>query len=231
MQVFCQKYRLNSIYFITFEYFLFIFCLREFYSAIELVGNFTIGNISRATVNAAHCEKDLCELAQVHTFFGHRGAITAFAASPAFGILASGSSDRSVILWDINRMVMLLQLPLHPVSISAIAINTVTGDIVTCSGACAFVWSQTGSLTACNHAANGISVTTTDTCELAVGRIVSAALSSRDLILSVTFVCNPKESADVYIVTGHADGAVRFWKLEFAQNCLKAPVSQVCSAS
>ena len=180
-------------------------------------GNLAVGNIARAAVFQNHSfETDLCELQLFHSFFGHRGSITALCASPALGLLVSGSLDRRVIIWDANRLVMITVLPLHPSHISALSINSISGDIVSCAGACAFVWSSTGHLTASNNMATGSNFAQNfdDTCEMALTRLTSAALSTTDIILSVTFVASPIDGSDVYLVTGHKDGAVRFWKLE-----------------
>lgn len=57
---------------------------------------------------------------------GHSDTITYLTASQAYRILISGSDDRTCIVWDLNRLHFIRQLPNHAGSISSICVNELT---------------------------------------------------------------------------------------------------------
>lgn len=57
---------------------------------------------------------------------GHNDAITCLTASQAYRILVSGSDDQTCIVWDLNRLKFIRQLPNHATSISCITVNELT---------------------------------------------------------------------------------------------------------
>uniref|UniRef100_A0A3P9L505 WD repeat and FYVE domain containing 3 n=1 Tax=Oryzias latipes TaxID=8090 RepID=A0A3P9L505_ORYLA len=126
---------------------------------------------------------------------GHTDAVTCLTASSAYHIVASGSRDRTCIIWDLNKLSFVTQLRGHRAPISALCINELTGDIVSCAGTYIHVWSINGS---------PISSANTFT-----GR-------SQQILCCCVSEMNEWDTQNV-IVTGHSDGVVRFWRMEFLQ--------------
>lgn len=56
----------------------------------------------------------------------------------------SGSRDRTAIIWDLARYVYIKHMPGHVGPVAAVAINELTGDIVTCAGAWLYLWDVNG---------------------------------------------------------------------------------------
>jgi len=76
-----------------------------------------------------HPESDYCLQGELH---GHRAAVTCISVSRSFGLIATGSADGSVIIWDLARLRALRQLRWSPfgVRIAAVALSPSTGDVV-----------------------------------------------------------------------------------------------------
>ncbi|PNI83103.1 WDFY3 isoform 3 [Pan troglodytes] len=126
---------------------------------------------------------------------GHTDTVTCATASLAYHIIVSGSRDRTCIIWDLNKLSFLTQLRGHRAPVSALCINELTGDIVSCAGTYIHVWSING---------NPIVSVNTFT-----GR-------SQQIICCCMSEMNEWDTQNV-IVTGHSDGVVRFWRMEFLQ--------------
>ncbi|KAJ8286941.1 hypothetical protein GJAV_G00045150 [Gymnothorax javanicus] len=126
---------------------------------------------------------------------GHTDAITCLTASSAYHIIISGSRDRTCIIWDLNKLAFVTQLRGHRAPVSALCINELTGDIVSCAGTYIHVWSINGSPI--------VSVNTF------TGR-------SQQILCCCVSEMNEWDTQNV-IVTGHSDGVVRFWRMEFLQ--------------
>ncbi|CAO2639174.1 WD repeat and FYVE domain-containing protein 3 [Lemmus lemmus] len=126
---------------------------------------------------------------------GHTDTVTCATASLAYHIIVSGSRDRTCIIWDLNRLSFLTQLRGHRAPVSALCINELTGDIVSCAGTYIHVWSING---------NPIVSVNTFT-----GR-------SQHIVCCCVSEMNEWDTQNV-IVTGHSDGVVRFWRMEFLQ--------------
>jgi WD40 repeat protein len=60
---------------------------------------------------------------------GHNDMITYLTASQAYRILISGSDDQTCIVWDLNRLHFIRQLPNHAGSISCICVNELTVNL------------------------------------------------------------------------------------------------------
>ncbi|XP_073897949.1 WD repeat and FYVE domain-containing protein 3 isoform X4 [Castor canadensis] len=126
---------------------------------------------------------------------GHTDTVTCATASLAYHIIVSGSRDRTCIIWDLNKLSFLTQLRGHRAPVSALCINELTGDIVSCAGTYIHVWSI-----------NGNPIVSVNTFTGGSQQIVCCCVSEM----------NEWDTQNV-IVTGHSDGVVRFWRMEFLQ--------------
>ena len=72
--------------------------------------------------------------------YGHTDAVICLAASQAWSIAVSGSRDKSAIIWDLSRYVYIKHLPDHVGPVASVAINDLTGNIVTSAGSWLYVW-------------------------------------------------------------------------------------------
>ncbi|XP_052591485.1 WD repeat and FYVE domain-containing protein 3 isoform X2 [Peromyscus californicus insignis] len=126
---------------------------------------------------------------------GHTDTVTCATASLAYHIIVSGSRDRTCIIWDLNKLSFVTQLRGHRAPVSALCINELTGDIVSCAGTYIHVWSI-----------NGDPIVSVNTF---TGR-------SQQIICCCVSEMNEWDTQNV-IVTGHSDGVVRFWRMEFLQ--------------
>ncbi|XP_010779437.1 WD repeat and FYVE domain-containing protein 3-like [Notothenia coriiceps] len=126
---------------------------------------------------------------------GHTDAVTCLTASSAYHIVVSGSRDRTCIIWDLNKLSFVTQLRGHRAPVSALCINELTGDIVSCAGTHIHVWSINGSPIASANTFTG---------------------RSQQILCCCVSEMNEWDTQNV-IVTGHSDGVVRFWRMEFLQ--------------
>ncbi|XP_063160442.1 WD repeat- and FYVE domain-containing protein 4 [Candoia aspera] len=126
--------------------------------------------------------------------YGHTQPVTCLAASTAHGIIMSGSADRSCIIWDLNQLTRLTQLPAHEACLSAVAINDSTGELASCAGTTLCLWTVSGQ-------------------PLAKG---NATLSPGGVISCCCFFEVKDWEVQNLIVTGDTDGLVQVWKLEDA---------------
>jgi WD40 repeat protein len=126
---------------------------------------------------------------------GHSARVCCVAVSIEFNVIVSGAQDGKVMVWDLNSSSLSFVLPQHPAPISAIAVNAINGEVVTCAGSCLFVWTINGDL-------------------IAECRISD---SSFDRIQCVAWSKGMEWRVPNVIITGHQDGRVRFWKLASPQ--------------
>ena len=124
---------------------------------------------------------------------GHIAPITCLTASASYAILLSGSEDCSVIMWDLNHLEFIRQFRAHPSPIAAIAINSLTGDIVTTSGQKLFYWTVNG--------------------ELLVQGNHFMKLGHRINLIVTTEFC--EWDPHNVIITGSTDGVVRIWGIDY----------------
>ncbi|XP_027504006.1 WD repeat- and FYVE domain-containing protein 4 [Corapipo altera] len=128
--------------------------------------------------------------------YGHTQAVTCLAASVTYSIFVSGSDDRTCIIWDLNQLTYINQLPAHEASLCSVAINNSTGDIISCAGSYLYLWTVNGHLLA------SINTACSPTC-----RIVCCCFAEvMDWDISSI------------IITGSTDGVVRLWKAEYTNN-------------
>uniref|UniRef100_H0ZCY3 Uncharacterized protein n=1 Tax=Taeniopygia guttata TaxID=59729 RepID=H0ZCY3_TAEGU len=126
--------------------------------------------------------------------YGHTQAVTCLAASVAYSIFVSGSDDRTCIIWDLNRLTFIKQLPAHQESLRSLAINNSTGDIVSCAGSCLYLWTVNGQLLAST----------------------STACSPTCHIVCCCFAEVMDWDTRSIIITGSTDGVVRLWKTKYS---------------
>uniref|UniRef100_A0A8C6ZLT9 Uncharacterized protein n=1 Tax=Nothoprocta perdicaria TaxID=30464 RepID=A0A8C6ZLT9_NOTPE len=119
--------------------------------------------------------------------YGHTQAVTCLAASVTYSIIVSGSDDKTCIIWDLNQLTYTVQLPAHETSISAVAINDSTGDVVSCAGSSLCLWTV-----------NGQPLVS-----------VAAACSPGSRLVCCCFAEVMDWDTRVVIVTGSTDGVVR----------------------
>ncbi|XP_035514187.1 WD repeat and FYVE domain-containing protein 3 [Morone saxatilis] len=134
-------------------------------------------------------------LTMKQALLGHTDAVTCLTASSAYHIVVSGSRDRTCIIWDLNKLSFVTQLRGHRAPVSALCINELTGDIVSCAGTYIHVWSINGSPIASANTFTG---------------------RSQQILCCCVSEMNEWDTQNV-IVTGHSDGVVRFWRMEFLQ--------------
>ncbi|XP_061490749.1 WD repeat- and FYVE domain-containing protein 4 isoform X1 [Rhineura floridana] len=122
--------------------------------------------------------------------YGHTQPVTCLAASTSYSIIVSGSADRSCIIWDLNQLTHITQLPAHEACLSAVAINDSTGDIASCAGTTLCVWNVNGQ------------------------PLATAAFSLGGTISCCCFIEVMDWDVHSLIVTGNTGGTVQVWKLE-----------------
>ncbi|CAF3844508.1 unnamed protein product [Rotaria magnacalcarata] len=127
---------------------------------------------------------------------GHNDIITCLTASQAYRILISGSDDQTCIVWDLNRLHFIRQLPNHAGSISCICVNELTGDIASAAGSYLYVWTINGQLLA---------------------SINTMAYSRQQSILCIAMSQMNEWDDENVIITGSSDGVVRMWTIGYDQ--------------
>lgn len=133
----------------------------------------------------------------------HTAKITCLYVSQPYMLIASGSDDCTVIIWDLSSLVFVRQLPKFPTAVSAIYVNDLTGEIVTAAGILLAVWSINGDCLA----------------------MVNTSQLPSDSILSITSSTLSDWMDTNWYATGHQSGAVKVWQMVHCSN----PVSQTKS--
>ncbi|KAK8532504.1 hypothetical protein V6N12_053944 [Hibiscus sabdariffa] len=121
----------------------------------------------------------------------HRSKITCLHVSQPYMLIASGSDDCTVIIWDLGSLRFIRQLPEFPAPVSAVYVNDLTGEIMTAAGTLFAVWSINGCCLA----------------EISTSQVPS------DYILSATSSTFSDWLDTNWYVTGHHDGAVKVWHM------------------
>eukprot|EP00042_Codosiga_hollandica_P047251 m.509842 g.509842 ORF g.509842 m.509842 type:complete len:3508 (+) comp57411_c0_seq1:30-10553(+) len=132
-------------------------------------------------------------LKYLKTLCGHVGAITCLSSASSYNVLVSGSDDQTCIVWDLVNLEFIRQLRGHAASITAVAINSRTGDIVTCDASTIFLWSINGQ------------------------QLASASTRVDGSISCCTFSETPEWHPDQLILVGSQDGKVRAWSRSFVK--------------
>ncbi|KAG5266359.1 hypothetical protein AALO_G00230130 [Alosa alosa] len=138
--------------------------------------------------------------------YGHTDAVTCVVASETHGLIVSGSRDHTCILWDLEELSYITQLAGHPESVCALAINTHTGEIVSCAGTHLYLWSVRGQLLSSLETGAGPE-----------GRSLCCLFTQRN-------EWDPHHA----IVTGGNDGIIRIWRTEYSSTQLPT-IPQGCT--
>ncbi|BFZ61549.1 Beige protein-like 1 [Saitoella coloradoensis] len=127
---------------------------------------------------------------------GHTGPITSLAVSKSFSFAVSGSTDETVIVWDLNRLRFIRKLQPRSGPITKVAINDVNGDILTCTKAALDLWTING-----DHLARHLPGD--DRADIVTSCIFYEGISNEHLHRDLLF-------------TGHR-GAIKIWTKELAE--------------
>ncbi|KAG1474371.1 hypothetical protein G6F56_000395 [Rhizopus delemar] len=121
---------------------------------------------------------------------GHTDVVTTIVASRSYGVIVTGSEDKTAIIWDLRTKKYVQSLRGHEAKVNHISINDITGDIVTCSAHTIRVWTINGDL-----------------------YMTKAACPSSESILSCIFYEQKltEWSDQELIITGHRNGIIKFW--------------------
>ncbi|KAJ8248534.1 hypothetical protein GJAV_G00243040 [Gymnothorax javanicus] len=138
------------------------------------------------------CKDRLQDMQLRQVLYGHTDAVTCVEASQVYGVIVSGSVDRTCILWDLQELNYITQLPQHAASVSALAINDLTGEIASCAEAHLYLWTMKGQL-----------LSSIDTSFGPDGSILCCSFSQM-------YEWDPRN----VLITGCADGIIRIWKTE-----------------
>ncbi|XP_070696577.1 WD repeat- and FYVE domain-containing protein 4 [Pempheris klunzingeri] len=139
--------------------------------------------------------------------YGHTDTVTCLAVSEVHSMMVSGSRDLTCILWDMEELSYVTQLAGHTTSISALAVNELTGEIASCAGPQLYLWTMKGQLLTCTDATCG----------------------PRADVLCVSFTQRHEWDAKNVVVTGCADGIIRIWKTEYTRTQLPGPPEEPVS--
>ncbi|KAM3862933.1 LOW QUALITY PROTEIN: WD repeat- and FYVE domain-containing protein 4 [Diretmus argenteus] len=139
--------------------------------------------------------------------YGHTDAVTCLTVSEVHGVIVSGSRDLTCILWDLEDLSYITQLAGHRASITALAINELTGEIASCAGAMLYLWTMKGQLLTC----------------------INTSCGPQADILCVSFTQRHEWDGRNVIVTGCADGVVRIWRTEYTRTQLPGPPEEPVS--
>ncbi|XP_060728472.1 WD repeat- and FYVE domain-containing protein 4 isoform X2 [Tachysurus vachellii] len=127
--------------------------------------------------------------------YGHTDTVNCVAVSESHSVIISGSQDQTCILWDLEELNYITQLPAHSSSVTALAINDLTGEIVSCSGTNLYLWTMKGQLLAS----------------------VNTPYGPEGSILCCCFTQKYEWDPRNIIITGCTDGIVRIWKTEYTK--------------
>ncbi|GLE00215.1 hypothetical protein PINS_up008942 [Pythium insidiosum] len=130
---------------------------------------------------------------QIAKLVGHDDAVVSVAINKDFNLVASGSADCSVIIWDLRTKSFLRELSGHSAPVNHVTINASNGNIASASTGELRVWSINGDLLAATTmAANGLPAMTS--------------------VISTRCECWQR---GVVAATGHSNGTIALWGLNY----------------
>merc|ERR1719361_2366190 len=147
--------------------------------------------------------KKVKQLMMKKLLYGHTDAVICLAASQAWSIAVSGSRDQSAIIWDLSRYVYLKHLPGHAGPVATVAINDLTGDIITCAGSWLYLWDIAGRPLA--------RIDTNTVCPP-----LSPQPQQQQILCVACSQMNEWDRENV-IMTGSSDGVVRMWSMDLIE--------------
>ncbi|GJP30676.1 hypothetical protein CLOM_g4532 [Closterium sp. NIES-68] len=130
----------------------------------------------------------------------HTQAVTSLAMSQAWGLVVTGSSDHTVIIWDLNSLDFVRQLPVMPAPVSVVYVSDSTGDVVVGAGTLLSVWTLNGDC-------------------------LAKVNTSHSMLEAITCVTTPSHSDWMdtgWFLTGHRNGSIKMWCMDW---CVPANVS------
>ncbi|TMW67793.1 hypothetical protein Poli38472_007465 [Pythium oligandrum] len=148
-----------------------------------------------AVVNVLECMKVQGQrmFKQVTKLVGHDDVVTSVAIDKEFNLIASGSHDCCVILWDLRTKTFLRELGGHNGPVVHVGINGANGNVLTGTASEIRLWSINGDLLAATTAPSvGLST-------------ITAAISTQ---------CETWQNG-VVVVTGHSNGTIALWGLSY----------------
>mgnify|MGYP003644658754 CR=1 FL=1 len=75
---------------------------------------------------------------------GHEGPITCIAPCFSYSLLVTGSTDRTLIVWDLSTFTFVRRLRGHTRPLVAVAVNQLEGNIAACTATDVRIWSING---------------------------------------------------------------------------------------
>uniref|UniRef100_A0A5S6QX43 WD repeat and FYVE domain-containing protein 3 n=1 Tax=Trichuris muris TaxID=70415 RepID=A0A5S6QX43_TRIMR len=129
--------------------------------------------------------------------YGHTEPVSCISTSGSYGIIVSGSRDRTCIVWDLSNLSFIRQLEPHPGPVSAVCINEATGDIASASGSHLYLWSLSGEKLA------------------SVSTVSSSRMGTNEIIMCIAFSSLNEWDAQNVVITGTNSGIVKMWSLAY----------------
>lgn len=168
--------------------------------AISRDGRVFVTGGSDGVIRVWHMRKDAPRgqrrLISQEALCAHTGGVTCLAICQTYGVIVSGSEDKTVVVWDLNTLRFVRQLAELQHAVTTVHVDDLTGEIITGAGGALCVWSVNGDCLAA-HGEQG------DTCQ------------PGEEVLSIT---TPQFSDHLFetnlYVSGHADGSIKLWGLE-----------------
>ena len=127
----------------------------------------------------------------------HGPSITAITICRNYSVIVSGCDQGTCCIWDLNRLRLVTSMS-HASSIAALAIHSISGDIIVCAG-----------MELCVYDINGRSI----------ARYTTGALSATITCIVMNETRTSEWQEDHAFVTGHTDGAVYTWLYSHDQVC------------
>lgn len=160
-------------------------------------------NSSTITTSSAATSKELSyykDIVLVGTFCGHLDCITCLDMSLSYNVVVSGSSDRSLMLWDLKTSRLIRAVNHFDNCLLSVSINNLSGHIVALTKSSLYLFNINGGLLAKSFLNHMVASTGVDFVGVTPAT-VGVAIPTPDWLEGVE------------AVTGHEGGLVCLWKL------------------